>query len=1051
MLSLTGAKKGSSLAVRPKTSMIPAAKISNSKKTVGSKSNYLQSINVKVLEIESMITTKLIREKTKTIKDRKKAQKEDRNEQEKDLEKGKDPGKKNIKIPKVPKLGMFGWLKRFIGSIILAYFASKMIDNLPKLVGLVKGIQNVIEFVSDIGIKLVDGLATFVDWGYKAYDATQGFLKNFGVKQEQFDQFSGALSGLIDALIIGSVILAARGEDGFGPGGLDKARRPGGRKPGVTTGRGGQKPRFRNPFGRSPVTRGGKPGMPGAPVSQGRGGKGPRPRIPGTGPRVTGGTPGTKPIFRRLPGLKGMNPNIKGGLLTAIFAAFEFGGRKGAGQTNLQAGVGTAGSTAGGLAGMKAGAAAGAALGTFIFPGVGTAIGGVLGGLLGGYGGSILGGAAADKLTGAKGYQEGGKVRKKTSRKLKKKRRTLNINRLKRPSYRPIPSAPKEDIKNQDGESNRAWWDFLGWAGTSDGNVKLSESGAKLGTRVSEVGNTLGKNDYFGPLLSLTSKIILNKDIASQDYDNIGLGINRLINEGILKRQISEGISGYAEGGKIASALAAGIDASSWVSDTFKKELSSDIKGKYEKIGVTGSSSGPGSTSGPGSAPGVRDSATGELQGGTAGGAISPSQLFAKIGANAEQWDIFRNSVALIESNGDYSIPGGSGMHYDGRYQMGAAAKKDGARYAGLDYPGHSDDPNAQVRAAYRADKELQEAIFTGFTLANHTYLMRNETYKNSTIERKLQILGYAHNQGMGGAEKWITTGVVGKDGFGTKGTKYTDLIAANFRAKKSGGDLQIAEGAVSVPSLPDEPGNTDTSGSGNISASGSGVVAIGKDLASKGFAVAEHPDFTKNTSGGKYTPGKGSVSNVHKGAGHYDGRAIDVTDHRGSLEDSKARYRSVLTSLQDNPAINMLIHDSWGGMYAPGQKQGPGAHGHPTHMHIETKRSHAGTKLSNREQMLKILPGQSLLDENTSKSLGATNLARFNAASTPEEMKKIAGQIAGVSDYAPYEQGAQQTIVVNNNNQEQPMDDYGTQDQGLSAMMGNSYDNSFEFLDYQG
>ena len=30
---------------------------------------------------------------------------------------------------------------------------------------------------------------------------------------------------------------------------------------------------------------------------------------------------------------------------------------------------------------------------------------------------------------------------------------------------------------------------------------------------------------------------------------------------------------------------------------------------------------------------------------------------------------------------------------------------------------------------------------------------MGNETYKGSNIERKLQILGYAHNQGMGGAE----------------------------------------------------------------------------------------------------------------------------------------------------------------------------------------------------------------------------------------------------------------------------------------------------------
>jgi len=329
MLSLTGAKKSSSLAViKPKTSMIPAAKISNSKKIVGSKSNNLQLISVKVLEIESMITTKLIRETTKSFKDKKKAQKEDRNEQEKDLEKGKDPGKKKIKIPKVPKLGMFGWLKRFIGSIILAYFANKMIDNMPNLVGLVKGIQNVIEFVSDIGIKLVDGLATFVDWGYKAYDATQGFLKNFGVKQEQFDQFSGALSGLIDALIIGSVILAARGEDGFGPGGLDSARRPGagGRNPGVTTGRGGQKPpRFRNPFRKSPVTQSGGPGRPGAPVTKGRGGGGPRPRIPGTGPKVTGGTP--RGGFKFPKGsFGGITPGgvVKGGATLGIGIGLEY-------------------------------------------------------------------------------------------------------------------------------------------------------------------------------------------------------------------------------------------------------------------------------------------------------------------------------------------------------------------------------------------------------------------------------------------------------------------------------------------------------------------------------------------------------------------------------------------------------------------------------------------------------------------------------------------------------------------------------------------------------
>ena len=53
-------------------------------------------------------------------------------------------------------------------------------------------------------------------------------------------------------------------------------------------------------------------------------------------------------------------------------------------------------------------------------------------------------------------------------------------------------------------------------------------------------------------------------------------------------------------------------------------------------------------------------------------------------------------------------------------------------------------------------------------------------------------------------------------------------------------------------------------------------IVNIGKDLISKGFSVAEHPDFTKTptASGGSYTPGEGSVSDVHSGRGHYEGRA---------------------------------------------------------------------------------------------------------------------------------------------------------------------------------
>ena len=66
----------------------------------------------------------------------------------------------------------------------------------------------------------------------------------------------------------------------------------------------------------------------------------------------------------------------------------------------------------------------------------------------------------------------------------------------------------------------------------------------------------------------------------------------------------------------------------------------------------------------------------------------------SKMGFDENEWIIFRESVAQIESNGRYDVAGGSGNYYDGRYQMGGDAKTDGARMAGVPNPGHSKDPS---------------------------------------------------------------------------------------------------------------------------------------------------------------------------------------------------------------------------------------------------------------------------------------------------------------------------------------------------------------------
>ena len=168
------------------------------------------------------------------------------------------------------------------------------------------------------------------------------------------------------------------------------------------------------------------------------------------------------------------------------------------------------------------------------------------------------------------------------------------------------------------------------------------------------------------------------------------------------------------------------------------------------------------------------------------GGMVGASDIVSSMGFSDSDFGVFKNVVASIESSGQpnngYGAKGGSGNHYDGKYQLGADAKTDGARYAGLSDPGHS----PSEREKFRKDPQLQETLFAGFTKANHTYLMRIPEYKKADSQRKLQILGYAHNQGMDGAAKWMKTGVVGDDGFGTKGTKYTDSIREAFKSGSS-------------------------------------------------------------------------------------------------------------------------------------------------------------------------------------------------------------------------------------------------------------------------
>ena len=254
------------------------------------------------------------------------------------------------------------------------------------------------------------------------------------------------------------------------------------------------------------------------------------------------------------------------------------------------------------------------------------------------------------------------------------------------------------------------------------------------------------------------------------------------------------------------------------------------------------------------------------------------------------------------------------------------------------------------------------------------------------------------------------------KSALDTAGAKLPDLgslvkMITGGEDKKETKETKVTDPAATGGAQPTTTESGSKMGEINVEKSNN-IVNIGKDLISKGFSVAEHPDFTKTptASGGSYTPGEGSVSDVHSGRGHYEGRAIDVTDWRGTLEDSKARYRSVLDSVYNDGDMGnkLLIHDSWGIADQTG-KDGPGAHGHPQHMHIEVKDK--GGKIG--KGLFANLGGPEFVLDSDSFMAIENKLPGFLGALNKADGKEALKVLA---NYASYEQGGSQTVIVNRN-----------------------------------
>jgi muramidase (phage lysozyme) len=656
MANLIPIKKGTSPIAKEK--IIGTSFIISNQKVVA-------SIEKKVIKIDQLLKDSFLIKKKETEIKRKGRERETFEKREGELEKKKPKAVKGFTLPSLPKVGIIDWIKNFILNTFLGIVGVKLVDFLPTLLKILPVIEKVSNFFIDVGGKLLDGLVTFIDWGYKAYDATRGFVKNIfgegGVKQ--FDQLSSLLNRFLNlALIAGMIGLGGRGPRMGGPKGGGAKPRPGmGGRPRVTTSGGGRAGGVdvRNPLRQRPqVTTGGKPNF----------------RLPGTGPRITGsGAKGllstVRPFLKRIP-------------LPVVGALIDFGLSVALGENPGRAAFRAIGA---GLLG-----AVGAAAGSVV-PVAGTFIGG----LLGGAAGDAVGGALYDAFFGGKIKSKGGKTVKaagggkaskrgrvsRTLTKSRKAKRTLSFTpRRVRPGAS-IGGADKIQsiFPNPDQPTG-----FFGWLGGLFGkkpepvptkeDKKVQERSVNSQEFLARSNDILGKSNFFGPFFTIAIKTLLGQKPDSLDYKNVGSGLNSWM-QNIFK----SGPLGFAGGGEVdARQFFRGEDYTNIISksveESVSKEVDSTLRDLAKEVSLRGGVGREKSIEKPGN-----EIPTNEF-GATTGGGTADTSMNPYRRA-------FLDTLAYAEGTANYPNTGYNTM------------------FTGKQFSGYKDHPRKiQVSGRYRSD-----------------------------------------------------------------------------------------------------------------------------------------------------------------------------------------------------------------------------------------------------------------------------------------------------------------------------------------------------------
>ena len=154
-----------------------------------------------VIDVEKLMTGIVAFEKKQQDAQRKSTEEKRYQKRENDLERKTIKKQFKMNLPSLPRMGFFDWIKNFVTNTLLGFFAVRLLKYVPKLIGVAGLALNAAEGILNFAGGLLNGAATFIEWGYKAYDATRGFLKQIGGENftQLFDKF---LNGLDTFLLL---------------------------------------------------------------------------------------------------------------------------------------------------------------------------------------------------------------------------------------------------------------------------------------------------------------------------------------------------------------------------------------------------------------------------------------------------------------------------------------------------------------------------------------------------------------------------------------------------------------------------------------------------------------------------------------------------------------------------------------------------------------------------------------------------------------------------------------------------------------------------------